>query len=319
VSVILEVRNLSKYFPVEGSHNPIHAVKSVNLTQQKGEAIGIVGESGCGKSTLARLILRLLPATGGEVFFEGENLMTLSAGQLRNKRRQMQMIFQDPFASLDPRQKVATILAEPFVIHRLGTRSEREKHVAELLQRVGLPNEAGGRYPHEFSGGQRQRINIARAIALNPRFIIADEPVSALDVSIQSQILNLLNKLKQDLALSYLFISHDLAVVKHISNKVAVMYLGEIIELASTDDLFHNPSHPYTQALISAIPQPKTDRKRKRIILEGDVPDHEQIPGGCMFHPRCPLAMPKCSRDKPRAINIGAVDNPHHVSCFLVG
>ena len=253
----------------------------------------------------------------GEIRFEGEDLRRLSPAALRAVRRKMQIVFQDPYASLDPRQSVGDILAEPLVIHGIGNRTSRRARVEELLRLVGLPDDAAGRYPHEFSGGQRQRIGIARAIALEPKLIVADEPVSALDVSIQSQILNLLVDLKRALGLSYLFISHDLSVIEHVSDRVAVMYLGRIVETARADDLYANPAHPYTQALISAIPEPDPDRPRQRIVLAGDVPNPESLPPGCPFHPRCPKAMPHCAHVPPASRDIGRDGVSHLVSCHL--
>jgi peptide/nickel transport system ATP-binding protein len=314
---ILKVTDLSKSFPTDGGRSRIHAVSGVSLSLARQEVLGIVGESGCGKSTLARLVLRLVEPSGGSIEFDGEDALAFSARELRRRRRDFQMIFQDPFASLDPRLTVGAAIAEPLVIHRIGTARERAERVAELLQRVGLGPEAAARYPHEFSGGQRQRVSIARAIAPGPRLIVADEPVSALDVSIQSQILNLLVELRAELSLSYLFISHDLAVIKHISDRVAVMYLGQIVELAAVDVFFEAPRHPYAEALISAIPEPKVGRKRERILLSGDVPNPEFPPSGCPFHPRCPKAMPQCSKVVPEALEIGTPDRPHMVRCHL--
>jgi peptide/nickel transport system ATP-binding protein/oligopeptide transport system ATP-binding protein len=284
---------------------------------ESGETLGVVGESGCGKSTLGRTILRLLEPTSGEIAFDGEDLRALGPAALRAKRRDMQMIFQDPFASLDPRLNIGTIVAEPLVIHRIGDRASRREAVVDLLETVGLEPDAAQLYPHEFSGGQRQRIGIARALALRPRLIIADEPVSALDVSIQSQILNLLVDLRERFGLSYIFISHDLAVVEHVSDTVAVMYLGRIVETAASEELFARPSHPYTEALISAVPQSEPARRGDRIVLKGEMPDPENPPPGCPFHPRCPKAMDLCSSDTPNETNIGSEDRPHFVRCHL--
>ncbi len=314
---ILKVTGLSKTFPTNGGRNRIHAVTNVSLSLARQEVLGIVGESGCGKSTLARLVLRLIEPSSGAIAFDGEDAMAFSAKELRRRRRDFQMIFQDPFASLDPRMAVGDAIAEPLVIHKIGSAKERAERVTELLVRVGLGPEAATRYPHEFSGGQRQRISIARAIAPNPRLIVADEPVSALDVSIQSQILNLLVELRSEMALSYLFISHDLAVVKHISDRVAVMYLGQIVELAEVDDFFDAPRHPYSEALISAIPEPKVGAKRERILLTGDVPNPEFPPSGCPFHPRCPKAMPQCAEVVPEVLDVGTPGRPHKVRCLL--
>ena len=317
MTTILEVKNISKKFPLQRRSSFIHAVDAVSFSQQTEEVIGIVGESGCGKSTLARLILRLIEPSTGSVQFAGKDLNKLSPSELRQERKQMQMIFQDPLASLDPRLSIETTLAEPLLIHNVGNKNERRQRVSELLDIVGLPKDAAKRYPHEFSGGQRQRINIARAIALHPKLIVADEPVSALDVSIQSQILNLLDELKIELGLSYLFISHDLAVIKHISDRVAVMYLGKIVEFTDTETLYTDAAHPYTQALISAIPQPDPSRKRQRIVLHGETPSPEHPPSGCPFHPRCPQAIDICKTIAPHEKNIGKENKQHLVSCHL--
>jgi oligopeptide/dipeptide ABC transporter ATP-binding protein len=313
---LLEVRGVSKHFPARDRRGTVRAVEDVSLTLRAGETLGIVGESGCGKSTLARLILRLIEPTSGTVLFAGEDLLALSSSALRARRRQMQMIFQDPYAALDPRFTVGDSIAEPLVIHRVGTARERSARVRELLALVGLEPEAARRHPHEFSGGQRQRIVIARAIALEPRLVIADEPVSALDVSIQSQILNLLADLKQRLGLSYIVISHDLAVVEHISDRVAVMYLGRIVETAPAERLFAKPAHPYTQALFSAIPHLDPDRRRERVVLGGDVPNPEAPPPGCAFHPRCPQVMDICRGTLPDPRDLAELA-PHEVRCHL--
>ena len=274
----------------------VRAVDEVSLEVFPGETLGLVGESGCGKSTLGRTVLRLLEPTAGRIVFEGREITRLPGPQLRPFRRHMQMIFQDPYASLNPRLTVGATLSEPLEVHRLAaTRREREERVAELLGKVGLPADSARRYPHEFSGGQRQRIGIARALAVRPRFIVADEPISALDVSIQAQIVNLLQDLQQAEALTYLFISHDLKIVQHICDRVAVMYLGKIVELAAAAEIYRAPAHPYTQALLSAVPTPDPTRKRQRILLEGDVPSPLAPPPGCPFHPRCPV------KDKPAA------------------
>jgi peptide/nickel transport system ATP-binding protein/oligopeptide transport system ATP-binding protein len=312
---ILEVHDLSKHFPVKGGQ--IYAVKHVSFAQARGETIGIVGESGCGKSTLARTVLRLIEPSSGQILFDGEDLRGLPARTLRRRRRDMQIVFQDPYASLDPRVRIGTSIAEPLLIHKLGKRAERARRVAELLELVGLGAEAASRYPHEFSGGQRQRIGIARAIAAGPQLVIADEPVSALDVSIQSQILNLLVELRARLALSLLFISHDLAVIRYISDRVAVMYLGQLVEVGTAATLYERPAHPYTQALLSAIPQPDPERRRQRIVLPGDVPSPEDPPAGCPFHPRCPQAMDRCRSEIPLERDLGTAAEPHQVRCHL--
>jgi len=319
-SPLLEVRQLKKHFPIKGgllgrTVQRVHAVDGVSLTLRRGETLGLVGESGCGKSTLGRTILRLYEPTAGQLSFAGVDLLGLNPKQLRHQRRDMQIIFQDPFSSLNPRMTVGRVLAEPFLIHRIGTRQELDGRIRTLLETVGLPAEAADRYPHEFSGGQRQRIGIARAIALNPKLIVADEPVSALDVSIQSQILNLLVDLRKNLGLSYLFVAHDLAVIEHISDQVAVMYLGKIVEYTSGDELYAKPSHPYTRALISAIPVPSLDAKKARQVLKGDVPSPINPPSGCHFHPRCPLATKRCSVEVPELRDIGTTSKQHLVSC----
>jgi oligopeptide/dipeptide ABC transporter ATP-binding protein len=317
---LLEVKNLKKHFPIKGgvfgrTVARVYAVDDVSFTVRQGETLGLVGESGCGKSTLGRAILRLHEPTAGSIQFDGVDVRALDATALRHKRRDMQIIFQDPFSSLNPRMTIGSILAEPFVIHKLGTRREVEADVKRLLDIVGLPAEATARYPHEFSGGQRQRIGIARAIALNPKLIVADEPVSALDVSIQSQILNLLVDLRKKFNLSYLFVAHDLAVIEHISDSVAVMYLGKIVEYASGDDLYARPLHPYTRALISAIPEPTLEKTKERQVLKGDVPSPINPPSGCYFHPRCPMATDKCKVDAPALRDLGTDKKPHLVSC----
>ncbi|HYE00250.1 MAG TPA: oligopeptide/dipeptide ABC transporter ATP-binding protein [Alphaproteobacteria bacterium] len=311
---LLIVEDLVKHYPVRGG-GAIHAVNGVSLRQRRGETIGIVGESGCGKSTFARLCLRLVEPTSGGIRFDGTDLRTLSPSALRAKRRDMQIVFQDPFASLDPRMSVGAIIREPLDIHRIGGRGEREAQVMALLETVGLPPDAARRYPHEFSGGQRQRIGIARAIALRPKLVVADEPVSALDVSIQSQVLNLLVALRRDLGLSYLFISHDLAVIRYISDRVAVMYLGQIVEMADADAIYAEPAHPYTRTLIDAIPKPDPARRRQRLVPKGELPDPEHPPTGCPFHPRCPLATDLCRVHMPEARDIGPPGRPHTVRC----
>jgi oligopeptide/dipeptide ABC transporter ATP-binding protein len=318
MSVLVETRNLTKHFPVRGGlfgpRQVVHAVNGVNLRVQSGETLGIVGESGCGKSTLGRLILRLLEPTSGEVWFDGENLQTLSGATLRQKRREMQIIFQDPYGSLNPRMRVGAIVGEGLEIHHLASGVEKKRRVLELLDRVGLRPDAYDRYPHEFSGGQRQRVGIARALAVQPRLIVADEPVSALDVSIQAQIVNLLQDLQEELGLTYIFIAHDLRVVEHISHRVAIMYLGKIVELAESTELYRNPRHPYTRALLSAVPVPDPTTRRERMLLPGDVPSPISPPPGCAFHPRCPFAEDRCRREEPQ-LEVGG--QGHAVACHV--
>ena len=314
---LLRVDELAKHFASRGGKGVVRAVDGVSFTVERGETLGIVGESGCGKSTLARTVLRLVEPTAGRIEFDGTDLRALDHRALRAMRREMQIVLQDPYASLDPRLKVGAIVAEPLEIHRVGDRASRKKAVLELLDTVGLEADAAERYPHEFSGGQRQRIGVARALALRPKMIIADEPVSALDVSIRSQILNLLVELKRQFSLSYIFISHDLAVVEHVSDTVAVMYLGRIVETASADDLFARPSHPYTEALLSAVPRPDVERRAGRIVLEGEMPDPESPPSGCPFHPRCPKAMDICRTTVPSERDIGHAGRRHVVRCHL--
>jgi oligopeptide transport system ATP-binding protein len=319
METFLVVKDLKKYFPVRrgfwfGERAEVRAVDGVSFTIQRGETLGLVGESGCGKSTTARLILRLLEPTAGEVHFGTTAVFRASKEEMRQLRRKMQIVFQDPYSSLDPRMTVKEIVGEGLAIHRLAAGRERTERVAELLEMVGLGREHMERYPHEFSGGQRQRIGIARALAVRPELLIADEPVSALDVSIQAQVINLFEDLQQQLGLTYLFIAHDLRVVKHISDRVAVMYLGQIVELAASEELYRNPLHPYTQALLSAIPVVDPRNKRQRIFLEGDPPSPVQIPAGCRFHPRCPKRFERCDAEEPvlREVSPG-----HWVSCHL--
>ncbi|MCS7010076.1 MAG: dipeptide ABC transporter ATP-binding protein [Anaerolineales bacterium] len=304
VAPLLQVHNLKKYFPVQSgiirrTVAYVQAVDEISFEVYQGETLGLVGESGCGKTTTGRLVLRLLEPTAGTVFFEGQNVFALKGEALKSIRRNMQMIFQDPYSSLDPRLPIGEAVMEGLNIHRIGTPQERFEIMLDTLAKVGLEPYHARRYPHEFSGGQRQRIGIARALALRPKFIVCDEPVSALDVSIQSQVLNLLKDLQQEFGLTYLFIAHNLSVVEHISDRVAVMYLGKIVEVASREELFHHPLHPYTKALLSAIPIPNPRLKRERILLKGDVPSPIRPPSGCRFHPRCPWARARCSEEEP--------------------
>jgi oligopeptide/dipeptide ABC transporter ATP-binding protein len=315
MSNILELNNVRKEFHASSSKRGIVAVDNVSLKLEKGKTLGIVGESGSGKSTLGRLMLRLIEPTAGEINFDDVNLLKLKNTELRKMRSKMQMIFQDPMSSLNPRMSIRQLVSEPLEIHRNLKASEQNAAVEEIITKVGLEKSALDKYPHEFSGGQRQRISIARAVINNPSLIVADEPVSALDVSIQSQILNLLMDLRNDLNLSFVFISHDLSVVRHIADEVAVMYLGNIVEIAPADQLFQNPQHPYTQALISAIPQVEKEKRVNRIILKGDIPNPADAPTGCYFHPRCPIAIDKCSSLAPALKITGA---NHLTSCHLV-
>lgn len=320
---ILKVNQLVKHFPVRGGLflkeiGRVHALNNVSFEVQRGETLGIVGESGCGKSTLGRTLLRLHNPTSGEIHFNSEDITHIPQKHLRFKRREMQMVFQDPFESLNSRHTVGEILEEPFIIHQEGSPKERKHKVRQLLDKVELPKTALHKYIHEFSGGQRQRIGIARAISLNPKFIVCDEPVSALDVSIQSQILNLLMDLQKEMGLTYLFIAHDLAVVKHISDKVAVMYLGKIVEYTSAENIYQAPQHPYTRALISAIPNPNPEAKRNKIILMGDVPSPLNPPAGCKFHTRCPMAQEICKHEEPE-LKEHQPESTHFTACHFPG
>ena len=314
-SELLSVRNLVKHFPIESSDDVVKAVDGVSFDIKSGETLGLVGESGCGKSTVGRCLLRLHEPTSGEVFFEGKNIVGLPNREMQLLRREMQIIFQDPYASLNPRLSILSIVSEPLKIHGIGSKSEREAKTADLLKKVGLDPNYMRRYPHEFSGGQRQRIGIARALALNPKLIICDEPVSALDVSVQAQVVNLLQDLQAEFGLTYLFISHGLAVVEHISNRVAVMYLGKIVEIAEGRELYDNPLHPYTKALLSAIPVPDPKKKRERIVLKGDVPTPINPPSGCRFRTRCPFAVEDCAKVIPE---LREIQPNHFAACIRV-
>jgi len=320
--VLLSVRNLVKHFPIKGGIlnrevAQVRAVSDVSFDILKGETLGLVGESGCGKSTLGRSILRLIEPTRGEVFYRGQDVTKLPQDEMRKLRRKMQIIFQDPYASLNPRMTVEQILSEPLEIHGLApSKEDKRKRISNLIDLVGLRKESISRYPHEFSGGQRQRICIARSLAVEPEFIVCDEPVSALDVSIQAQIVNLLQDLQKELGLTYLFIAHDLKVVEHISTRVAVMYLGKIVEIAESEVLYENPQHPYTQALLSAIPVPDPTIKKKRIILRGDVPSPINPPAGCHFHPRCPKMTDQCKVVWPALEGVAGPSLIHEAACL---
>ena len=319
---LIRVKDLRKYFPVKGglfnrTIGQVHAVDGVSFDIAGGTTMGLVGESGCGKTTLGRVMLQLQPPTIGQVLIDGEDIAAMSGEALIRKRRDMQIIFQDPYASLSPRRTILQTLLEPLNTHSVGTPAERRRKVEELLEVVGLRKAVLHRYPHEFSGGQRQRIGIARALALEPKFIVADECVSALDVSVQSQVLNLIARLQRERGITFLFISHDLAVVQHVSHTVGVMYLGQLVEFADAATLYRRPSHPYTQALLSAAPVPDPKTKRRRIMLEGDVPSPMNPPSGCPFHTRCPKVMDLCRNDVPRTVNLGDETHPHLINCHL--
>ena len=316
---LIEVRNLKKYFPVRGGLlrkvvDHVQAVDGISFAIAPGETLGLVGESGCGKTTAGRTLLRLIEPTAGEILYEGNDITQLSRGEMRELRRDLQIVFQDPFSSLNPRMTIRSIVEEGLLVNNMFTRPERLQRVREVLEKVGLDPSYINRYPHEFSGGQRQRISIARSLALNPKFMVLDEPISALDVSIQSQIINLLNDLKEEFNLTYLFISHDLSVVEYISDRVAVMYLGEIVELASSEQLYHAPLHPYTHALLSSVPKDDPTEVKTRHMLEGDVPSPLDPPQGCRFHPRCPIAMDICKTTSPQVVQIEG----HEVRCHAV-
>ncbi|HRK08038.1 MAG TPA: dipeptide ABC transporter ATP-binding protein [Pseudobdellovibrionaceae bacterium] len=319
---LVQIKDLVKSFPIKGGLfgrevASVKAVSGVNLEIRKGETLGLVGESGCGKSTLGRCVIRLIEPTSGQVLLDGKDITQTRGEELRALRRRMQIIFQDPYASLNPRMTVGSIISEPLEIHSLfDSKKDRDDRVKQLIETVGLRPEHINRYPHEFSGGQRQRIGIARALAVEPEFIVCDEPVSALDVSIQAQVINLLMDLQQKLGLTYLFIAHDLKVVEHISNRVAVMYLGRVVEIAESEELYKHPTHPYTRALLSAIPTPTPKKNTDRIILTGDVPSPIRPPSGCHFHPRCPIANDKCKTDVP---SLTSVRPDHQASCWRSG
>lgn len=320
---LLEITDLKKHFPIHSGlllkqTATVYALDGVSLHLRPHETLGLVGESGCGKSTLGRTVIRIYEPTSGSIYFDGQEISQITGSGLKNLRRNMQMIFQDPYESLNPRTTIASIVEQPLVVHRIGTKAQRREKVASLLDRVGLGSWALNRYPHEFSGGQRQRIAIARALTLEPKLVIADEPVSALDVSIQSQILNLLSDLQHEYGMAYVFVAHDLAVIKHVSDRVAVMYLGKIVEMASRDELYAAPKHPYTQALMASNPKPGAPKKRKRIVLSGDVPSPVTPPSGCRFHPRCPFAEKECKTLEPELKNIGTQEKPYLAACHYV-
>ena len=316
--LLLEVNGLKKYFPITGGilgrkQGEVKAVDDVSFYVKKGETLGIVGESGCGKSTTGRLLMRLIEASDGSIIFEDKEITKMSKSELRKIRRDIQMVFQDPYASLNPRHSVEQILEEPLIVHGIGTKEERRKRVQEMLEVVGLSSYHAKRYPHQFSGGQRQRIGIARALMTRPKLIIADEPVSALDVSIQAQVLNLMKDIQKEFRLTYIFIAHDLGVVRHISDRVGVMYLGRLIELADSEELYENPLHPYTKALLSAVPIPDPDLKKQTILIEGDLPSPANPPSGCAFHTRCGECMDICKTTRPQE----RILNGHYVACHL--
>ena len=315
---MLEVKGLKKYFPVRGALGTtvqeVKAVNDVSFTLYRGETFGLVGESGCGKSTLGRTILRLTEPTEGEAIYEGADIFAMSSAELIKARQDLQMVFQDPYSSLNPRKRIGTTLEEALKIHKIGTKEERSDRVLNILNRVGLQADHYYRYPHEFSGGQRQRVGIARALTMDPKLIVCDEPVSALDVSIQSQIINLLKELQNELGLTFLFIAHDISVVRYISDRIGVMYLGQMVEQAETDDIFEDPRHPYTQALLSSVPVPSIAPRKERIVLEGELPSPLNPPSGCVFHTRCPLAKPECKTEVPV---VKEVTPGHQVACHL--
>ncbi|WP_342558670.1 dipeptide ABC transporter ATP-binding protein [Metasolibacillus sp. FSL K6-0083] len=315
--VILNVKELKKYYPMKKNKagaTVVKAVDNVDFHIKKGEILGIVGESGCGKSTLAKVIIQLLEATTGDILLEGKSLMNCKGPKLKEVRRSMQMIFQDPYASLNPRWTIERTLLEPLIVHKIGTKQERQKIIKNIMKDVGLDESYLSRYPHEFSGGQRQRIGIARALVLNPKLIIADEPVSALDISVQAQILNLLKDLQEEYDLTYMFITHDLSVVQYIADRIMVMYLGRIVEIGDTETIFSKPLHPYTEALISAVPQVTEEKSKERIIIKGDLPSPTSPPTGCHFHTRCPFAMEKCKTEQPQ---LQFTNDSRAVACHL--
>ncbi len=317
---LLEVKDLYKYYPIGGglfgrAREYVHAVDGVSFHIYPGETFGLVGESGCGKTTTGRCVLRLIEPTRGSIQFDGKDVLEVRGKDLKALRADMQVVFQDPFGSLDPRLPIGDIVGEGLIVQGVRSRTERERRIRETLELVGISSTYRSRYPHEFSGGQRQRIGLARALVLLPKLVVADEPVSALDVSIQSQVLNLMNSLQRELKLSYLFIAHNLAVVKYVSDRIAVMYLGRIVEVANSQDIYTDPRHPYTRALLSAIPQPDPDRKRRRIVLTGDVPSPVNPPSGCRFHTRCPIARPSCAHEDPPLREVAA---GHVVACPYV-
>ena len=321
--ILIKVENLKKYYPIRGnifkkSRNKIYAINNINLEIYKGEILGLVGESGCGKTTLGRLLLRLLEPTDGKIYYNNIDINKISQEKLRKLRKNIQIVFQNPYDSLHPRKTVGQIIEEPLIIHRLGNSETRKNKILDILNVVGLLPEHIGAYPHEFSGGQRQRIGVARALVINPNFIVCDEPVSALDVSIQAQILNLLKKLQKKFSLTYLFIAHNFSVVRFISDRIAVMYLGKIVEISTGESLYENPAHPYTKALISAIPipDPIKTKNKKRILLRGDVPSPVNLPSGCIFHKRCPFVEKICTYKEPKLMNYGK-NSEHRVACHF--